>query len=395
MSPLSGIRVLDLTRLIPGPYATMVLADLGAQVDKVEEPGAGDYLRHMPPLADEGMSAMFVSLNRNKRSACIDLKQKRGVELLLKMVPHYDVLIEQFRPGVLQRLGLAHEVLRAANPRLVVCALTGYGQDGPLSKRAGHDINYLARAGVLGTQGPSGRPPQTPGFQLADVGGGLWSALGVVTALFERERTGVGSVVDVSMTEVAMGFASAAFGGVLAGASHVRGEEPLTGGLAVYGTYETRDSQYVAFGALEPKFWKSFCDGAGLEPDMSALLPGPHQDAIRNQLRDLFRSRTRDEWAAFGAAHDCCLEPVLSPNEALHDRQHMERDVFFSVAGARGATSQMRTPLTPRRAIHQASPHQGEQTEAILFDAGVSRDEYESLLRDRIVCPATNRAEIR
>ena len=182
---LAGVRVLDLSRLLPGPYASLILADLGAQVDKVEEPGVGDYLRHMPPQ-HAGRGGMFEALNRNKRSITLDLKHPEGRGALLAMVPHYDVLLEQFRPGVLGRLGLGHEVLRAANPRLIVCALTGYGQEGPMSSRAGHDVNYLAHSGLLGMQGPAAGAPQLPGFQVADIAGGMWSALGILAALAAR-----------------------------------------------------------------------------------------------------------------------------------------------------------------------------------------------------------------
>ena len=243
--PLAGVRVLDLSRLLPGPFASLVLADLGARVDKIEDPGAGDYLRAMPPMRGD-TSSMFLALNRNKRSACLDLKMERGRAALLKLAARYDVLLEQFRPGVLDRLGLGHRTLLEANPRLIVCALTGYGQDGPLAQRAGHDLNYLARAGVLGMNGPAGAPPQVPGFQLADIGGGLWCVAGILAALYRRNAAeasggvGEGSVIDVSMLESSMSFAFSGFGQLFGGALAARGEGPLTGGLALYGTYGTQ-----------------------------------------------------------------------------------------------------------------------------------------------------------
>jgi alpha-methylacyl-CoA racemase len=368
--PLDGVRVLDLSRLLPGPFASLVLADLGAQVDKVEDPQGGDYLRLMPPLIGD-QSAMFLTLNRSKRSACLDLKRPSAQQAFLRMVERYDVLLEQFRPGVLDRLGLSHATLRARNPRLVICALTGYGQDGPLAHRAGHDIDYLARAGILGMQGPAGGPPQVPGFQLADIGGGLWSALGILAALQGRSRTGEGSIVDVAMVEASMPFAISAFGMLFAGQALRRGDEPLTGGLAIYGTYETKDGGHVALGALEPKFWAAFCAGAGLEYDMSALMPGPHQAAIKALLAGLFRTKTRDEWAAFGREHDCCLEPVLAPHELAGDAQLAAREVFFEMPSPWGPLRQLRTPLTPRGAAHAPPPRQGEHTDAILREAGI------------------------
>src|SRR5882672_7780578 len=241
LGPLAGIRVLDLSRLLPGPFASLVLADLGAQVDKIEDPAGGDYLRVMPPMHGD-TSSMFLALNRNKRSACLDLKMASGRAALLKLAAHYDVLLEQFRPGVLERLGLGHPTLRETNPRLIVCALTGYGQDGPLAQRAGHDLNYLARAGVLGMNGPAGAPPQVPGFQLADIGGGLWCVAGILAALYRRKAAdaagavGEGALIDVSMLESSMAFAVSGFGHLFGGPLPARGDGPLTGGLAPNGT---------------------------------------------------------------------------------------------------------------------------------------------------------------
>jgi alpha-methylacyl-CoA racemase len=368
--PLAGIRVLDLSRLLPGPFASLVLADLGAQVDKIEDPEGGDYLRVMPPMQGD-TSSMFLALNRNKRSACLDLKKESGRQALLALAARYDVVLEQFRPGVLDRLGLGHRRLLEENPRLVVCALTGYGQDGPLAKRAGHDLNYLARAGVLGMCGPAGAPPQVPGFQLADIGGGLWCVAGILAALQRRTATGEGSVVDVSMLEGSMAFAFSGFGQLFGGSVPPRGGGPLTGGLALYGTYATRDGRFVALAALEPKFWLAFCAGAGLQPDMAALLPGPHQAVLKETLRALFVSRTRAEWEAFGRQHDCCLEPVLEPEELQGDEQLTARGAFFEIDSPWGRLQQLRTPLTEPNGNHTPPPRQGEHTDAILREAGL------------------------
>ncbi len=370
MSALAGVRVLDLTRLLPGPYASLVLADLGARVDKVEDMGPGDYLRLAPPLVGD-TSGLFLALNRGKRSVCLDLKKANARDALLQMVAGYDVLFEQFRPGVLDRLGLGHATLLARNPRLVVCALTGYGQDGPLAHRAGHDLNYLARAGVLGVQGPADAPPQPPGFQLADIGGGLWSVVGILAALHERATTGKGRVVDVAMVEASMGFAAMSFAQLGAGHVPKRGEEPLIGGLAIYNTYATRDGRYVSLGALEPKFWMAFCAGAGLQGDMSALFPGPHQDALKATLRELFSSRTRDEWQAFAREHDCCLEPVLEPHEIREDEHLKARGLFFEMDSPWGRLQQLHTPLADRTATPSPPPKLGEHTDAILREAGL------------------------
>jgi crotonobetainyl-CoA:carnitine CoA-transferase CaiB-like acyl-CoA transferase len=372
-SPLAGIKVLDWTRLLPGPFATMVLGDLGAQVDKLEDLQGADYLRHIPPLIGD-TSSIFLALNRNKRSACLDLKKASGRDAFLALVRSYDVLVEQFRPGVLERLGVSHAKLLEANPRLVVCALTGYGQTGPLAKRAGHDLNYLARAGVLGFQGPTNGPPAVPGVQMADVGGGLWSVIGVLSALAEREKTGRGQVVDVAMVEASMPFAIASFGLGFGGTPARRGDEPLIGGIAPYNTYATKDGRAVALAALEPKFWMAFCAGVGIEPKLEALVPGAHQAAIKESLQAIFLGKTRDEWAAFGAQHDCCLEPVLEPGEVAGDAHLAAREMFFTMDSPWGAIPQMRTPLTPPGAKHAPPPRTGEHTEAILREAGIQPD---------------------
>ena len=234
MAALSQIRVLDLTRLLPGPFATLVLADLGAHVDKLEDPALGDYTRHTPPVV-AGQGAAYHALNRGKRSAVLDLKRAEGVEAFKRLLPQYDVLFEQFRPGVLARLGLGHDALLAENPKLVVCALTGYGQTGPLARRAGHDLNYMARAGLMGLQGPSDGKPQIPAFQLADVSGGLWSVVAILAALRERDRTGKGAILDVAMLDSVVPFATIALSKLLGGELPARGAELLTGGIAPTG----------------------------------------------------------------------------------------------------------------------------------------------------------------
>ena len=385
MAALDGVKVLDLSRLLPGPFASLVLGDLGAKVDKIEDPGPGDYMRHMPPHVTaaenprDTHSSIFASINRNKRSAALDLKKPAAQAALLKMVSGYDVLLEQFRPGVMDRLGLSQEKLLAANPRLVICALTGYGQDGPLAQRAGHDINYLARAGVLGFQGPANAAPQPPGFQLADIGGALWSVIGILAALAEREKTGRGKIVDISMMEASMGFAAASFGMMAAGLSPKAGDEALTGGIAIYGTYATKDGRAMSLGALEPKFWTAFAANIGHESSMADFTGGPHQVALKEKIARIFSEKTQAEWVAVANEGDFCLEPVLLPNELRSDPQMVARGVFFDLATHWGNVLQMRTPVTPRDFSHTPPPRQGEQTEEILREAGLSPEEIQAL----------------
>jgi alpha-methylacyl-CoA racemase len=380
MRPLAGTRVLDLSRLIPGPFATLVLADLGAQVDKLEDAAGGDYLRHMPPEV-AGESAAFQLLNRGKRSAVVDLKKPQAQAAFLRLLASYDVLFEQFRPGVLDRLGLGHAKLREAHPRLIICALTGYGQTGPLAQRAGHDINYLARSGLLGFQGPSGGPPAVPGPQLADVSGGMWCVIAILAALAERATTGKGRVLDISMTDGVLGFATASLAAALAGAPGPRGGEPLSGGIAAYGTYLTRDGHAMSLGALEPKFWTTFCAGVGLEVDMTALMPGPHQAAVQAKVAEIFAARTRDEWIAFAAERDCCLEPVLEATDIAKDPFLASRGLLFQLPTPRGPVPQFRTPVTPEDTSHLAPPPRGgEHTRAIFGDAGFEPAEIDALV---------------
>jgi len=380
MRPLADVRVLDLSRLLPGPFATLVLADLGASVDKIEDAAGGDYLRAMPPQV-AGESVAFQLLNRGKRSAVLDLKKPEGKAAFLRLLGSYDVLFEQFRPGVLDRLGLGHTALRAAHPRLIICALTGYGQTGPLAHRAGHDLNYLARSGVLGAHGPSDRAPQVPGFQLADVSGGMWSVIAIQAALLERARTGQGTIIDIAMTDGVLGFAVTAMASALAGAPQTRGAETLTGGIAPYNTYTSKDGHPMTLAALEPKFWMTFCGATGLEASLQALMPGPHQAALREKVAAVFATKTRDEWVAFAAERDCCVEPVLTPEELTRDPHLTARGLFFNLPSDRGDIPQIRLPVTPKDVTFTPPPRSGEHTRAIFKDAGLTEEEVDALLR--------------
>jgi crotonobetainyl-CoA:carnitine CoA-transferase CaiB-like acyl-CoA transferase len=380
MRPLTDIRVLDLSRLLPGPFATLVLADLGAVVDKIEDTGGGDYLRHMPPLLG-GQSAMFQLLNRGKRSAILDLKKPEGREAFKRLVASYDVLFDQFRPGVLSRLGLGHGELHKLNPKLIICCLTGYGQEGPLAHRAGHDLNYLARSGILSAQGPAGGPPQVPGVQLADISGGMWCVIGILAAIAERARTGKGAVLDIAMTDGVLGFATPTIAGALAGVPPRAGDEALSGGIAPYNTYMSKDGHAMTLASLEPKFWMAFCAGVGLEVGMEALMPGPHQAALKARLADIFHTKSREEWVAFAAAHDCCLEPVLDAGSIAEDPLILARRLVFDIPTPRGPLPQFRTPVTPKDESFTPPPLAGEHTRAIFRDAGFSDDEIDALVQ--------------
>jgi alpha-methylacyl-CoA racemase len=334
-SALSDVKVLDLSRLLPGGFCSLLLADFGAEVLKVEDTGMGDYVRWSPPYHegadDSAKSALFLSLNRGKRSIRLNLKEEAGREVLLRLAREYDVLLESFRPGVMERLGVGYERLREENPRLVYCAITGYGQDGPYTARSGHDMNYLGLNGLLGLSGENGGPPVQAAGQIADLGGGaLMAAFGILAALRERDRSGEGQLVDVSMFDGSLAWLALVAARYLAeGRPPERGGLELAGSLICYRPYECKDG-WVTLGALEPKFWQAWCRGVGREDLIEKQFERPGSDA-HAEVEALFRERTRDEWQAFASQHDCCLEPVLGLDEALDSELVRAREMVVRI----------------------------------------------------------------
>jgi len=371
---LQGIRVLDLSRLLPGPFLTMILADMGADVIKVEDPNLGDYMRAFPP-AKGGVGGRYLAVNRGKRSMVLDLKQAAGRDALLAMVEKADVVVESFRPGVMAKLGLAYEVLAARNPKIIMCSISGYGQTGPYTHRAGHDLDYIALAGVLAMTGPARGGPQMPGVQIADLAGGaLWSATAILGALVGRHRTGKGAHLDISMTEGALALVAPELGNLDCGAKPTRGVETLNGGLACYGVYRTKDERYLAVGALEPKFWLALNAAIGRPPVAAELLGSPADQArIRGELADIFLQKTAAEWHALLAPHDCCVEIVTELDELPSHPLHAAREVFFEIDGGPGVgpIMQVRTPVgKPAKA--SPPPMHGEHTAEVLAEYGVT-----------------------
>lgn len=380
---LEGIKILDLSRLLPGPFLTMILADLGADVIKVEAPGAGDYLRAMFP-GKQGMSGRFLAVNRNKRSLVLDLKTAPGRDAFLRMVAQADVVVESFRPGVMARLGLGYEALRQHNPRVILCSISGFGQDGPYQQRAGHDLGYVALTGMLAMGGARGGAPAMPGTQVADLAGGaLWGVTGILGALLGRARTGEGAHLDISMTEGALALLTAELGNLDAAprAHPSRGNQALNGGLACYRIYEAADGKHLAVGALEPKFWLALNQAIGRAGHAAELVAPPEkQEAIAAELAAIFRTRTRDDWMLDLASHDCCVEPVLELDEVSGHPLHQARGVFFSLPGDGGGpdVQQVRTPLgTP--AGRRLAPRLGQHSREVLAEHGFSGAEIEAL----------------
>ncbi|HWT95745.1 MAG TPA: CaiB/BaiF CoA-transferase family protein [Solirubrobacteraceae bacterium] len=388
--PLEGVRVLDLSRLLPGGFCSLLMSDFGADVLKVEDTGMGDYVRWSPPVYEgaeqSAGGALFLALNRGKRSIRINLKTDEGREVLLRLVRDADVLLESFRPGVLDRLGVGYERLKQENPGLVYCAITGYGQDGPFRDRAGHDMNYLSRVGVLGLSGEPGGAPVSAAGQIADLGGGaLMAAFGILAALRERDRSGEGQIVDISMADGALSWMAMTAGAYFAdGRVPKRGEEPLNGGLVCYRPYRTKDGKHVTIGALEPKFWQAFCRGAGREDLLDKAFERPGSEA-HAQVEELFASRTRDEWAAFGDEHDCCLEPVLDLDEALESELVQARGMVAELdqPGVERPVKLLGVPVklsrTPGDPNRRPGPGLGEHTDAVLLDAGYTETEIAAL----------------
>jgi len=389
MSALAGVKVLDLSRLLPGGYCSLLLADFGAEVLKVEDTGMGDYIRWSPPfyegVDESAKSALFLALNRGKRSIRLDLKSGGGKEALLRLVREHDVLLESFRPGVMERLGVGYERLREENPRLVYCAITGYGRDGPYTGRSGHDMNYLGLNGLLGLSGDAGGPPVQSAGQIADLGGGaLMAAVGILAALRERDGSGEGQLVDVSMFDGALSWLALVAARYLAeGKPPARGELELAGGLLCYRPYACRDG-WVTLGALEPKFWQAWCRGVGREDLVEKQFEPPGSDA-HAEVERIFLERTRAEWRAFASEHDCCLEPVLGLDEALDSELVRAREMVVSVdqPGAESVVRLLGVPVKLSRtpgAPAGPGPALGEHTEEVLSSLGYSPEEVAALL---------------
>ena len=373
--PLAGIRVLDLTRLLPGPVATLHLADLGAEVIKIEDPQVGDYARTLG-TGQGADSAYFRMINRNKLGLRLDLKKPEGVDVFKRLASAADVIVESFRPGVMDKLGVGYAVIAPLNPRIAYCSISGYGQDGPYKDLAGHDINYLGYAGVLDQIGCEGGNPAIPNFQIADLlGGALTAAFGILAAVVEAQRSGKGRYIDVAMTDSVLAhtyFTMLRLND--SGHSVPRGSDLLAGGLPCYGAYRCADGRHMAVGALEGKFWKLCCEVLS-RPEWV----GRQWDAsLRAEVAAVFVTRPRDDWANLFAAVDCCVTPILTPEEALENEQIAARGMVFQEDGL----AQFAPPLKMSEfefSIYQSAPAAGQHTAAILAAAGYSSAEIEHL----------------
>lgn len=370
--PLSGIQVVELAALGPAPYGVMLLADLGAEVIRVDRVGVAP--------AGAGVDAAMVGLSRNRRSIAVDLKAAAGVDVVRRLTARADVFVEGFRPGVAERLGVGPDALRASNPGLVYVRMTGWGQRGPLSPRAGHDIDYAAVAGALHTVGRDGQPPPPPVNYLADLGGGgTFLAIGVLAALLERVGSGEGQVVDVAMVDGTASLTAFLHGLLQTGAwSTERGSNLLDGGAPFYDTYRCADDRYIAVGALEPLFYAALLAGLDLDPadwpqhDRS-VWPG-----LRERLTAVFSTRPRDAWAEWFADLDACVAPVLDLEEAPRHPHNRARGTFSDAFGVTQPAPAPRLSRTPG-AIQRPPPAAGEHTDEVLAQLGIDDDEVAAL----------------
>lgn len=345
-APLAHLKILDFSTLLPGPYATMMLADLGADVVKIEAPDRPEMTRLLPPFIEDGISAWHAYLNRNKRSLGLDLKAPGAVDVVMRLVGEggYDIVVEQSRPGVMARLGVGYEALKAVCPHIIYCSLTGYGQDGPYRDRAGHDVNYLALAGMLAHYGRKHQPAPPPlPTQVADIGGGsLHLVIGLLTAVIQRTHTGKGTHLDIAMHDGALAWNGLAAANVLAGGDAPQPENmPLNGGT-FYDLYETKDGRFLSVGALEPKFWTQFCQTIG-RADLIA--PGlnwdpANQQAVKAEISAIIQQKNLAEWQAIFADVDACVEPVLTTSEALTHPQTQARQMVVNVPRPDGSVQQ-------------------------------------------------------
>jgi|LDZU01.1.fsa_nt_gi crotonobetainyl-CoA:carnitine CoA-transferase CaiB-like acyl-CoA transferase len=390
-SALSGVRVLDLSRLLPGPYCSMMLADLGAEVIKIEEPGKGDYARNFPPKVNRE-SVYYLPVNRNKKSLTLNLKTNTGKDIFLNLVKKSDVVLESFRPGVMHRLGIGYEILSNVNSKIILCSISGYGQDGPYAKKAGHDVNYLSIAGILGVNGTKDGKPIIPGVQFADIGGGgLLSAFCIVSALFAREKNAVGQHIDVSMMDGVFSWLCTHagkyyFDRMLPQPSN----EMLSGQFACYNVYKTKDNKYLSLGALEPQFWSAFCRAIGRVDFIERQFErGEKAKKTIEHVSEILLTRSRDEWMKLLENVDCCCEPVNNFEEAFNHPQIKHRNMFVEMDHpTEGIICQINFPAkfskTPAE-IRTPPPSLGQNTEEILGDLGICKKEIDLLKRKKII----------
>lgn len=380
-APLAGLRILDLTQRIPGPTATLYLADMGAEVLKIVSRSRPDANTLQPPfLPGNKISANLAYLGRNKRSIALNLKDERAQEIVYKLIGHYDILIEQFRPGVMARLGLDYETLRKVNPALIYCSITGYGQTGPLAARAGHDINFAARSGIMSYSGRKGEGPAPSGIFLADsASGAANTVMGILAAVIGRNRTGQGQYIDISITDGMI-----ALNTIYAASCLVDGKNPdyegtVFNGGSLYDYYETKDGKHISVGSLEGRFSAPFYEAIGRPDLISKGITPPDTAEVKTQIRQIFKTKTREEWVKIFNKYDASVEPVLTLQEALDNEQSRHREIFVDIdLPQEGKVRQLTLPIkfsTYKPEYKKIGVPDGYNTEEVLQDLGYSKDQ--------------------
>lgn len=382
---MKGIRILDLTRLLPGPLATQMLADMGAEVIKIEDPKAPDYTRFMPPhFKDVGIN--YLALNRSKKSINFNISSPEGRQIFFNLLKTADIVVESFRPGVLKKMGIDYDTAKSIKEDIIYVSVTGYGQNGPYQSKAGHDINYLGYAGVLGISGKKDAPVKS-GVQIADIAGGSYTTvIACLSALMARNLQGVGQHVDVAMVDCSLPFMSFYMGEALnTGKVYQREEHPLAGAVPNYNIYPCKDGKWVALGALEPKFWMGFCALVG-KPEWSSRIMDPE---LKAELTAFFRTKDRDEWVQMAAAADVCLTPILEIDELEKEPHHIARENFVTLEHPKygtfkGVNQPIKFSATPAQPSW-APPLSGEDNEAILKELGYSDEQIAEMSKSGVL----------
>jgi len=378
---LKELKMLDLSRLLPGPYCSLLLADLGMEVLKVEDPEQGDYTRTIGPIRKKD-SAIFLALNRNKKSIKLNLKIREGKEIFYKLIQSYDIILESFRPGVMDRLGIGYQELKKRNPRVIFCSLSGYGQDGPYRERSGHDANYIGLGGLLEITGEKNGDPILPGVQIADIGGGgMMAAIAILAAAIHREKTGEGQFLDISMMDGVISWLSMHAGKYFFDKElPKRGEMQLSGRYACYQVYPTKDGRHMSLGALEPKFWMNFCEAIGRRHLIyKQFIEGEERLRVIEEIRDFFKTKTQKEWVEFFNNVDACCEPILTFEEVFQHPQVLHRQMVIEYEHpVEGKIRQVGNPIKSSQypfEIRTPSPAWGEHTTEVLKAIGYSEEE--------------------
>ncbi len=388
-NPFNGIKILDLSRLLPGPYCTMFLADMGAEVIKIEDPLIGDYFRSWEPIKKKN-SIFFIAVNRNKKSLSLNLKKEKGREIFYQLVKEADVVVESFRPGVAQKLQVDFENLKRIKNNIIYCSITGYGQNTSLKNKAGHDLNYLALSGILGISGCRNKKPAILGIQIADMAGAILGIIGIITALYNREKGCKAQYIDAAMLDGLYSFLS------MIGAKFFHDNVPpliadnlFNGGYACYNIYETKDKRFFSVAAIENKFWDRLCEVLGKEEWKGKNTIEKEQGVLIDELSKIFQKKTFKEWREIFSKEDICVEPVLNLDESFNEDYVKEREIVFNISDpVDGNSKHIKNPLEISSVKFQKEKHPsyiGEDTESILMKLGFTKNDIIALKQEEII----------